>query len=270
MTATITHFRDRVELAVEGHVAEVRLNRPDKLNALDPAMFAALVDAAEAVRSTSGVRCVVLSGNGNAFCAGLDLAAMTQLGGATASSLIDRTHGNCNDVQQAAMVWRKLPVPVICAIQGVCFGGGLQVASGADIRIVASDARMAVMEMRWGIIPDMGGNVLWRDCVRHDVLRDLIYTHREFTGADAVAYGFATHLADDPLAMARAMAQDIAGKNPQAIRAAKALSNSWHTAGEDELLLMESRLQQDLIGSANQQEAVKAGLEKRPAKFTDL
>ena len=270
MTASITLFRDRVELVVEGHVAEVRLNRPDKLNALDPAMFAALADAAEAVRALPAVRCVVLCANGPAFCAGLDLAAMAQLGGAKPKSLIERTHGNCNYVQHAAMVWRDLPVPVICAIQGVCFGGGLQVASGADIRIVAPDARMAVMELRWGLVPDMGGNVLWRDCVRHDLLRELIYTHREFTGTEAVHYGFATHLADDPLSHARAMAEEIASKSPQAIRAAKALSNSWNSAGEDELLLAESRAQQELIGSANQREAVAAGLQKRPAKFTDV
>lgn len=269
MSVSTTHIRDRVELVVEGHVANVRLNRPDKLNALDPAMFVALGEAAEAVRASAGVRSVVLSGNGNAFCAGLDLSAMAQLGGAGAKSLVERTHGNCNHVQHAAMVWRQLPVPVICAIQGVCFGGGLQVASGADIRIVAPDVRMAVMEVRWGLVPDMGGNVLWRDQVRHDLLRELIYTHREFTGAEAVQYGFATHLADDPVARALAMAQEIANKSPDAIRAAKALCNSWHDAGEGELLLAESRSQQHLIGSVNQREAVKAGLEKRPAQFID-
>ncbi len=269
MSAATTHFRERVELAIERRVAHVRLNRPDKLNALDPAMFAALADAAEAVRGMAAVRSVVLSGNGSAFCAGLDLAAMAQLGGAGRQSLVERTYGNCNHVQHAAMVWRDLPVPVICAIQGVCFGGGLQVASGADIRFVAPDERMAVMEVRWGLVPDMGGNVLWREQVRHDLLRELIYTHREFTGAEAVQYGFATHLADDPLASALAMAQEIASKSPDAIRAAKALCNSWHDAVDNELLLAESRAQQQLIGSANQREAVTAGLEKRAAQFVD-
>ena len=121
------------------------------------------------------------------------------------------------------MTWRKCPVPVIAAVHGVCFGGGLQIASGADIRVVHPATRMAVMEMKWGLVPDMGGYALWRGLVRDDVLRELTYTNREFSGADALGLGFATMVEDDPLARATAIAETIANKNPQAIRGAKRL-----------------------------------------------
>ena len=262
-------FQDRVELTIENGVAHVLLDRPDKMNALDPAMFAGIVDAGMHLFEEPSARCVVLSGAGRSFCAGLDMGSMAQTDRHRESPLTERSHGNANLPQQAAMVWRKLPVPVIAAIHGVCFGGGLQVASGADIKIAAPDARLAVMETKWGLIPDMAGYVLWRGCVRDDKLRELTYTHREFTGEEAVEYGFATHADENPLARAMALAQDIAGKNPHAIRAAKAISNHWFDATADQLLMDESREQQKLIGSRNQREAVFAALEKRKAEFVD-
>jgi len=172
----------RVSIAIEDHVADVRLTRPEKLNALDPAMFAALTDAIAQLEATSGLRAAVLSGEGRGFCAGLDMASMAS--GGSGMDLATRTHGLANDFQQVAWGWRTLPVPVIAAVHGVAFGGGLQIASGADIRIVAPDARLSAMEMKWGIVPDMAGYALWRGNVRDDVLRELIYTAREF-GAEA-------------------------------------------------------------------------------------
>ena len=167
------------------------------------------------------------------------------------------------------MVWRKLPMPVIAAVHGVCFGGGLQVASGADIRIVAPDARMAVMEVKWGLVPDMAGYALWRGNVRDDVLRELTYTHREFGGEEAVRLGFATHADADPLGAALALAHTIAGKSPHAVRAAKQLSNRVRDLPEADVLLAESVAQQELMYSPNQREAVMAGLQKRAAAFID-
>lgn len=259
----------RVKITVEGGVAHVLLSRPDKMNALDDAMFSAIVETGQRLFDMPEARCVVLSGEGRSFCAGLDLASMARTDRHSEGSLTDRTHGNANRAQQAAVVWRKLPMPVITAIHGVCFGGGLQIASGADIRIVSPDARMAVMEVKWGLVPDMGGYWLWRGNVRDDVLRELTYTHREFSGEEAQRFGFATHVDADPLARAMALAHEIAGKNPHAVRAAKRLSERMHELTTDQILHLESHEQHKLMYSPNQREAVLAGLERRPGRFTN-
>jgi enoyl-CoA hydratase/carnithine racemase len=263
------NFRDRVDVTIEGHVAHVQLNRPDKMNALDPAMFAAIVEAGQSLYEAKGVRCVVLSGVGRSFCAGLDLSSMGNTERWKEAPLTERTHGNCNSSQLAAMIWRKLPMPVIGAIHGVCFGGGLQIASGPEIRFVAPDARMAVMESKWGLVPDMGGYVLWKGCVRDDVLRELTYTHREFNGEEAARFGFATHVDPNPLERAMALAQEIASKSPTAIRKAKAISNHWYDSTEDQILLAESRANHELMFSPNQMESVAAGMAKRKGEFVD-
>lgn len=255
----------RVSIAIEDHVADVRLTRPDKLNALDPAMFAALIDGIAQLEATSGLRAVVLSGEGRGFCAGLDMASMASAGSGV--DLTTRTHGLANDFQQVAWGWRTLPVPVIAAIHGVAFGGGLQIASGADIRIATPDARLSAMEMKWGIVPDMAGYALWRGNVRDDALRELIYTAREFDAREALALGFVTRVAADPHAEAMALAHAIAGRNPDAVRAAKCLANLEGDAGA--ILLAESREQAALLRSPNQIEAVMANMQKRAPTFTD-
>lgn len=263
-------FHDRVSITIEDHVAHVLLDRADKMNALDDAMFEGIVAAGSHLHTAKGVRSVVLSGAGRSFCAGLDLSSMGNSDRwGSGGSLTDRTHGNANRAQQAAMVWRKLPMPVIAAVHGVCFGGGLQVMSGADIRIVAPDARLAVMEVKWGLVPDMGGYVLWRGNVRDDVLRELTYTHREFNGTEAAAFGFATHADPDPLGRAMALAKEIASKSPHAVRGAKLLTNRTAYMDEDAILMAESVAQHELMYSRNQIEAVKAGMEKRAGDFVD-
>ncbi len=257
--------RISIDLGSDG-VAQVRFTRGDKMNALDPAQFEAIIEAGEAVRSMEGLRAVVLSGEGRAFCAGLDTSSFG--GDPTGSgSLAERTHGNANRAQEVAMTWRKCPVPVIAAVHGVCFGGGLQIASGADIRVVHPATRMAVMEMKWGLVPDMGGYALWRGLVRDDVLRELTYTNREFTGAEAKELGLATEVCDDPLGRATELATVIANKNPEAIRGAKRLFKVMHEEGEDEILLAESREQDRIIRKPNQIEAVMAEMQKRAPKF---
>lgn len=262
---------ERVTVALgDDGVAQVRLNRPDKMNALDPAMFDALIEAGAALRTMPGLRAVVLAGEGRAFCAGLDLGSFTSgpLEGAT--PIAERTHGNANRFQEVAMTWRKCPVPVIAAVHGVCFGGGLQIASGADIRVVHPEARMAIMEMRWGLVPDMGGYALWRTLVRGDVLRELVYSNREFSGAEALELGLATFVETDPLARAQAIAAEIANRNPEAVRAAKRLFDVMDDEGADAILLAESREQAGVIRKPNQVEAVMAGMQKRAPVFTDL
>lgn len=270
MNVPVVTFHERVTVAIEGRVAHVLLDRADKMNALDDAMFEAIIAAGHHLHHAKSVRCVVLSGAGRSFCAGLDLAGLSTADRwGEGGSLTDRTHGNANRPQQAAMVWRKLPMPVIGAVHGVCFGGGLQVASGADIRFVAPDARLAVLEVKWGLVPDMAGYALWRGNVRDDVLRELTYTHREFSGEEAVQLGFATHVSTDPLADAMKLAQEIAAKSPTAVRGAKMLSNRTPDMDVDDVLMAESKLQHELMYSRNQLEAVHASLEKRAAEFVD-
>lgn len=260
--------RVSIDLAQNG-VAQVRLTRPDKMNALDPEMFDRIIEAGQYLHDLGGLRAVVLSGAGRAFCAGLDLSNFSRKPDPDEPAITERTHGNANKFQQVAMQWRKLPVPVIAALHGVCFGGGLQIASGADIRIAAPDTRMAIMELKWGLVPDMGGYALWRALVRDDVLRELVYTNREFTGAEARDYGLVTHVDDDPLARASAIANEIANRNPDAIRGAKRLHAAMVERGTDDILMEESVEQHKVMRKPNQIEAVMAGMEKRAPNFSD-
>jgi enoyl-CoA hydratase/carnithine racemase len=264
---------ERVQIAISDGIAEVTLNRPGKLNALDPAMFEAIIAAGERLSRTAGLRSVVLTGAGRAFCAGLDMETFASIaagGGAPGlGELMTRTHGIANAWQQAAYVWRTLPVPVIAAIHGVAFGGGFQIALGADIRYVAPDARMSILEIKWGIVPDMSGIALMRELARADVIRELAMTGRVFSGTEALAYGFATSLHADPLAAARATAKEIATRSPDAVRAVKRLLNQASDDDAAEILLAESKEQAALIGSPNQIEAVRAGVEERAGRFVD-
>lgn len=210
----------RLSLTIADRIAEVRLTRPDKRNALDLAMFEAIAATIAALQARDDVHVVVLSGEGAAFCAGLDLDAIDQL---AAVDLNRRTHGPANLVQQAAWGWRTLHCPVVAAIHGQAFGGGLQIALGADIRLVAPDAQLSVMEGRWGLVPDMAGTLLLPGLVRDDVARELTYGARIVDGREAAAIGLATRVAEDPQAEALTLARELADRNPSALRAAKRL-----------------------------------------------
>jgi enoyl-CoA hydratase/carnithine racemase len=250
--------------------------RADKMNALDAAMFEALVAATDRLSREKGLRAVVLSGEGRAFCAGLDMgrfAAMNETGGhgvpgAESRDLTKRTHGLANFPQQAVWGWRQLPVPVIAAVTGVAFGGGFQLALGADMRFLTPDARMSIMEIKWGLVPDMAGTPILASLVRDDILRDLMYTGRIFSAQEALSCGLATRICDDPVATALEVAREIAGKSPDAIRAAKRLLNKL-SVDPGPALMAESVEQQKLLGSPNQLEAVRANIEKRAPKFAN-
>lgn len=256
----------RVTMTVADHVAQVRLSRPDKMNAIDPAMFDALIAAIDTLRDRRDVRCVVLSGEGRGFCAGLDMASMAAGGGDI--DLTTRTHGDANRVQQVAWGWRTLPMPVIAATHGIAFGGGLQILAGADVRIAAPGSRFAILEAKWGLVADMAGFALWRD-VRGDVLRELAFTAREFDAAEALAAGFVTRIADDPHAAATALAHRIAARSPAAVRAAKRLANLSDEADASTILTAESAEQRALLGASDQREAVRAGLASEEPMFGD-
>ncbi len=268
-------MNDRVRIThSDSGVAEVALNRPDKLNALDFEMFDALAGAIDRLKAEAGLRVVLLHGEGRAFCAGLDMERMGRIGSGEAGGTRDlrpRTHGaagTMNSAQYIAMGWRGLPVPVIAAVHGVAFGGGLQVALGADIRLASADLKMSVMEVKWGLVPDMAGIVLMRSLLRDDVVRELTYSGRVVVGGEAVRLGLATRVSADPLAEARALAAELAQRSPDALRAAKRLLNQAVAGATDaELLQAESNEQVALMGSANQREAVLANLDKRAPRF---
>lgn len=264
---------DRVTVQLHGHVADVRLNRADKLNALDYGMFTALIETGRALAKTPGVRAVVLSGEGRAFSAGLDFASFmaTAASGDGAPNLLARDGTSvANTAQLAAYVWKELPVPVIAAVHGVCYGGGLQIAAGADIRILHPDAKLSIREMHWGLVPDMSGTRTLKHLLRSDVLKELTFTARIVSGAEAVDLGLGTRTSDDPHATAMELALQIAAASPTAIRAAKHLIDGAYAIPDDASgLALEERLQRTLLGSANQMEAVQANLEKRPAAYTD-
>jgi enoyl-CoA hydratase/carnithine racemase len=271
-------MNDRVTVEIQDGVADVRLVRTDKMNALDSAMFAALVETGERLKTEPGVRAVVLSGEGRAFCAGLDMGSFQQMtsgergrGDGATDNLVapNRTPGGSNQAQHACMVWREIPVPVIGAVHGVALGGGFQLALGCDLRFVTADARLALMEIKWGLIPDMAGMVLLRGLVRDDVARELIWTGRIFSGEEAVTLGLATRVCADPYAEALALARELANRSPPAIRAGKRLLNLMAEGEQRAILLEESREQTALIGSPSQVEAVTANIQKREPNFAD-
>ena len=265
---------DRVTMTIDGGVADVRLSRGEKMNAIDNAMFDALVETGEQLKERADVRAVVLSGEGRAFCAGLDMGNFQNMASGERRGVTElakgRTAAGANRAQQACYVWREVPVPVIAAVHGVAFGGGFQLALGADIRIVAPDAKLAVLEIKWGLVPDMSGIVLMRGLIRDDVARELTWTGRVFSGEEAAAMGLATHVSADPHADALALAREIASKNPHAIRGGKRLLNlAQSDASIDAIFLEETREQVALIGSPNQIEAVMSNFEKRDPSYAD-
>ena len=266
-------MNDRVAIHLDSEgVADVRLNRADKMNAIDSAMIEGILAAQDRLRAEPRLRAVVLHGEGRAFCAGLDISRFKSMGsGETRGhTLAGRTHGIANAPQQTAWGWRDLPVPVIAAVHGVAFGGGLQIALGADIRYVTSDVKLSVMEIKWGLVPDMAGIALLRELVRGDVARELTYSGRIINGDEAVRLGIATWTGSDPLAHAREMARSIARRSPDAIRAAKRLLGRSADDDAAALLASESREQERLMGSPNQIEAVRAEMEQRPPAFGAL
>jgi len=267
---------DRVTVSLDAGVADVRLNRPDKRNALDGAMFAALAEMGERLKTEPGLRCVVLSGEGPSFCAGLDFGSFQQMSdrdrgdGAPKGDPTGMVAGRITHLgQQVAWVWQEVPVPVIAAVHGHALGGGIQIALGADVRIVHPDAQLSVREVHWGLVPDMTGTLTLSRLVRPDVAKELTFTARMVSGTEALALGLATRVSETPREDALAMAGEIAARSPEAVRGAKALFNRLVDAGAAEQFAEERRVIGGLIGSPNQVESITANFERRPPAFTD-
>ncbi len=264
---------DLVTIDIANGIADVRLNRAEKYNALSQDMFDAIIEAGQSLAAAHDVSAVVLSGNGRGFCAGLDMASFVSMSDGSRKSqsgteaLLTKDERPENRAQRPALVWKQLPMPVIASLHGVVFGGGCQIALGADIRIAAPDIKMSIMEIKWGLVPDMSITQTLRDLMPMDVAKELTFTGRIMNGQQARDVGLVTRVADDPFAEAMALAEEIAGKSPDAVRAAKTLyEQAWHADARTGLEL-EAALQANLIGTANQIEAVKANFDKRPPAF---
>jgi enoyl-CoA hydratase/carnithine racemase len=262
---------DRVQVQVgPSGVATVTMVRSDKHNALDQAMFEALMNAAARLADDPSVRVVVLYGEGKSFCSGLDIASFMAGQGGT-GVLLERESGRlANFAQRVSHDWSLVPAPVIAAIHGNCFGGGLQIALGADIRIAAPTAKLSVMEIKWGLVPDMGITQALPRLIPIDVAKELTFTGRVVSGSEAAALGLVTRTSDDPFAAALELAEEIALRSPDAVRAAKRLyDETWVSDDAAAALKRETELQAGLIGKPNQLAAVMAGMTGEKPVFVD-
>ena len=263
-------MNDRLEISINKNVAEVMFNRPEKFNALDLPTFDALDAAARSLEGDKSIRAVVLHGAGENFCAGIDLSVFQGGIENLGEALLSPVAGSpANRFQRAAYAWRELPVPVICALQGVTFGGGFQIAMGADLRYAAPDTQLSIMESKWGLIPDMAISTTLRHIMPPDRVKELAWTARVFGAEEGLQLGVLTSIEEDPLAVARRVARECAEKSPDAIRGIKCLVNEAWSRSEQDSLALEAQLQLRLLGSKNQAEAVRANLEKRKPKFAD-
>ncbi|NOR37699.1 MAG: crotonase/enoyl-CoA hydratase family protein [Woeseiaceae bacterium] len=259
-----------VQVSIREHIAQVTLNRPDKANAVNLAMFDALGAAGRELADNRTVRAVVLAGAGDNFCAGIDVSLLSDNQFAVDSKALSPVDSSpANRFQLAAYTWRQLPVPVICAIRGVAFGAGFQIAMGADLRYARPDSSLSIMEVKWGLIPDMAITTTLRDLIPVDRAKEMAWSGRVVGGEEASHLGLVTALHDDPQAAAMEAARAICVKSPDAIRSVKRLLNTAWRLSDPEALALEAELQLGVLGKKNQLEAVMANMQKRPPEFDD-
>ena len=268
-------MNNALQIHIENHVAHVRLNRPEAHNAIDGAIMNGLLGFAQKMMEPGEVRVIVLSGNGRSFCAGLDMSSFAEMSSGelsgdsenVAQAMQDISAGGANRAQQIGWLWQEVPIPVIAAVQGAALGGGLNLALGADLRLVHPAAKLGFVEITWGLLPDMSASQSLRRLVTLDRMKELVFTGRKFSGEQALQYGLATELSDNPVDGALAMANTIASRNPDAIRAAKQLLNRCALVDVATGLAEEAATTRQLLGSANQLEAVTAQFEGRAPGF---
>lgn len=254
----------------DGHIARVQLNRPEKHNAVDHGMFEALIEAGRSLATDRSVRAVVLTGAGDNFCAGIDVSVFAEGAGQMSPDMFaPRADSDANFFQSAAYVWREMPVPVIAALQGIVFGAGLQIALGADVRIAHADAKLSVLEIKWGIVPDMGFTTVLPGLMPLDQALSLTWTGRVVSGSEASSLGLVTSLAEDPREAAMQFADEVSRRSPDAVRATKQLMQQAWADRDAELLRLEAEWQLRVLSAPNQREAVKANMERRAAEFRD-
>ena len=258
---------ERIDLSFEGDIAVVSLNRPEKRNAIDWPMLKAWVDVQKTLRKQAALRGVIIRGHGNSFCAGLDFGAFTGTPARVLQAFFQPGSREANLFQQACIGWRSLPVPVVAAVHGHCFGGGIQLALGADFRIARADAELSVMEIKWGLIPDMSGIVTLRELIPMDLAKRLLMTGEVFSGVQAADWHLVTELAENPVEAAMQLLARISERSPDAVAAAKGLLQENWLADQDTVLSAERRWQRRLLVGENQRIAMKRNLKKDDLPF---
>ncbi|UDL06465.1 crotonase/enoyl-CoA hydratase family protein [Marinobacter sp. CA1] len=251
-----TTNNNRVVLEIDQGIATVTLNRPDKYNGLDMAMFDAIVAVTRQLKKDRSVRAVILKGAGEAFCSGLDVAKVSKNPVNFLKLLVKPGRKISNLAQDVGYLWRDVPAPVIAVTHGYCFGGGFQIALGADFRFSTSDCEFSIMETKWGLIPDMSLTVTLRELISIDLAKELTMTARRFNGAEAKEMGLVSRVCDDPLAEAQAFARELSERSPDAVAASKLLFNRTWSAPDKAALDWETRLQKKILARTNQRTAV--------------
>jgi enoyl-CoA hydratase/carnithine racemase len=260
---------ERVVIEREGRVAIVRLTRPEKHNGMDFPMLHQVVAAQRSLGKLRDVRCVILRGDGPSFCAGLDFKAAFEKPVRFALMASQLLWPVRNTFQRWSMGFRELGVPVIAAIHGNCFGAGLQLALGADIRIAKPDAKISLMEAKWGLVPDMGGPALLRELIPIDLAKELTFTGRVLSGDEAHVLGLVTHLSEDPFAHAMRLAREIETRSPDAVAAGKFLLQEAYDGNARQALAAERRWQRRIMGRHNQRLAVAKNQKGSDTPFAD-
>jgi len=257
----------RVLLDIQDNIAIVTLNRADKYNGLDWAMFSSIISTIKNLKKNKDVRAVILRGDGPAFCSGLDVMSMKKDPLMVPKLLVKPGTAISNAAQDVSYLWRELPIPVIAVTHGKCYGGGLQIAMGADFRFSTPDCEFSILEAKWGLIPDMAGMLAWREVLRGDVLRDLTYTGRMVQADEAKEIGLITRIEDDPMQAALEYAKQLAARSPDSVGASKLLINRIWTESDKGVLNWETKLQKKIIGRWNQLAAASKNVSKTPKEY---
>ena len=260
---------DRVQISIENGIAMVTLNRPEKYNGLDMPMFHGITDAAKTLKKDRSVRAIILSGTGEAFCSGLDIKTVSRNPANFLRLLFKPGRKISNLAQDVGYLWRDLPAPVIAVTHGYCFGGGFQIAMGADFRFSTADCEFSIMETKWGLIPDMSLAVTLRELIAIDLAKELTMTARRFSGTEAHAMGLVSRICDDPMAEALDFARELAERSPDAVAASKLLFNRTWSATDRDALAWETRLQKKLLARTNQRIAVARNSGEPDKPFVD-
>lgn len=256
-----------IDYDVRDDVAHVRLNRPDKHNALTLDMLDDLARAADRAAKDRSLRAVILSGEGPSFCSGLDFASAGKERGRIMRNLVPKRSSAANNFQAAGWAWRGVPVPVIAVIGGHCYGGGLQIALGADFRFSARDADYSILEAKWGLIPDMSLSASIAQLTSIDIAKRLTMTGEMFDAEQALDWGLVSSVDDDPMAAALALVDAVKQRSPDSVAASKSLfENTWYN-GSRLSFPVEQALQVRLLRGKNSAIARKAGLDRSAPRF---
>lgn len=260
---------DHVRIHVDGTLAYVTLTRADKHNGMNLEMLKGVIQAQKQIRKLKGIRAVILRGEGPSFCAGLDFKSVLGQPLKAALAYLQLWWPVRNEFQTWSIGWRSMPVPVIALVHGNCFGAGLQLALGADIRICTPDAQLSMMEAKWGLVPDMGGIALMRELMPLDAAKELTMTGRTLNGNEAKAIGLVTHVSREPLAHALSIIEEMNVRSPDAVGAGKFLLQQAWRRSERMALRLERLWQRRMMGGANQRISVARNQQKKEIPFKE-